>query len=204
MPIGTFTKKIQCQLRTAQELGQDAAGEETDGAAADGDEHVGAHGLAPLQGARELGDDDGDDHRGGERAADALDEPGRDEHGLAVGRPAGDGGEHEEAHAGQEDLLAADQVAEAPGQEEEAAEGDEVGVDHPGQAGLVEAEALLDVREGHIDDGAVERVHEHGQADDDQGDPAPAVAGGVVDIQGGSGHRSGRGDSHDLGTILEG
>ena len=182
----------------AQELGQDAAGEETDGAAADGDEHVGAHRLAALEGARELGDDDGDDHRGGERAADALDEAGRDEHGLAVGRSAGDGGEHEQGHAGQEHLLATDQVAEAAGEKEEAAEGDEVGVDDPGQAGLAEEKALLNVRERHVDDGAVEGVHEHGQADDDQGYPAPAVA-GCARVLGNGPYLF---DSHDFGIIL--
>ena len=132
--------------------------------------------------------------------ADALDEAGSDEHGLAVSRPAGDGSEHEERHAGEEDLLAADEVTQSAGQEEEAAEGDEVGVDDPGQAGLAEAQALLDVGEGHVDDGTVEGVHEHGQADDDQGYPAPAVARGVL-FQGNNPYLL---DSHDFGTILQG
>ncbi len=96
------------------------------------------------------------------------------------------------------------EVAQAAGHQEEAAEGDEVGVDHPGQAGLREVEALLDVGQGHVDDGAVQGVHEHGQADDDEGDPAPAVAGGVLGAEAGHGHRSGVGDSHDLGTIIGG
>ena len=109
-----------------------------------------------------------------------------DEHGLAVGRAAGDGRQGEQRDAGQEHLLAADEVAEAPGHEQEAPEADEVGVDDPGQAGLGEVQAALDVRERHVDDGAVERVHEHGQADDDQGDPAPAVAGGVVGAEEGA------------------
>ena len=112
-----------------------------------------------------------------------------DEHGLAVGRSAGDGGEGEQRHTGQEHLLAADEVAQAARHEEEAAEGDEVGVDHPGQAGLGEVQAVLDVRERHVDDGAVERVHEHGQADDDEGYPAPTVAGGVVAARWGRGDR---------------
>ena len=58
-----------------------------------------------------------------------------------VGRPARDGGEGEQADAGEEDLLSPDQVAQASRHEEEAAEGDEVGVDHPGQAGLAEVQA---------------------------------------------------------------
>ena len=161
----------------AQELGQDAAGKQPDGPAADGHEHVGAHRLRPFGRPRELRDDDGHDHRGRERPADPLHEAGADQHGLAVGGATGDGGQHEQRHAGQEHLLAADQVAQATGHQEETAEGDQVGVDYPGQAGLAEVEALLNVGEGHVDDGAVEGVHEHGQADDDEGYPAPAVAG---------------------------
>ena len=184
----------------AEELGQDAPGQEPDRAAADGDEDVGAHGLGPLEGVGKLGDDDGHDDRGGERAADALDEAGDHEHALVLGCTADDGGHGEEADAGEEHLLAADEVTQAAGQEEEAAEGDEVGVDDPGQAGLGEVEALLYVGQGHVHDGAVEGVHEHGQADDDQGYPAAAV-GLLVDPEVGDG--TGRGDSHDFGTIIE-
>ncbi len=184
----------------AQELGQDAAGKEPDGAAADGDEHVGAHCLGPLGRARELRDDDGHDDRRRERPADPLHEAGPDQHGLTVGGATGDGGKHEQSHAGQEHLLAADQVTQTAGHQKETAEGDQVGVDHPRQAGLAEVEALLNVGKGHVDDGAVERVHEHGQADDDEGYPAPAVAGGAPVLGNGSQLL----DSHDFGTILQG
>ena len=133
-----------------------------------------------------------------------------------LGGPAGDGGEREQRHSGQEHLLAAHEVAQAAGHEEEAPEGDEVGVDDPGQPGLGEVQAALDVRERHVDDGAIERVHEHGQADDHEGYPAPAVGGGAGRIRDGHG-RIGRaraggvsalstgsqsGNSHDFGTIL--
>ena len=45
--------------------------------------------------------------------------------------PHSDRGQREERHAGEEDALAADEVAEPPGQQEEAAERDQVGVDDP-------------------------------------------------------------------------
>jgi hypothetical protein len=43
----------------------------------------------------------------------------------------------------------------AAAEQEQAAEGDRVGVHHPLQAGAGEAERLLDVREGHVHDGGV-------------------------------------------------
>ena len=54
--------------------------------------------------------------------------------------------EGEQRHAGKEHLLAADEVAQPASHEQEAPEGDEVGVDDPGQTGLAEGEAALDGR----------------------------------------------------------
>ena len=86
----------------------------------------------------------------------------------------------EERHAAEEDALAADQVAQAPGQQQEAAERDQVGVDDPGQVGLRDVQVALDGRQRDVDDRAVERVHEHRQADDAECDPAARVAAGVL------------------------
>ena len=47
---------------------------------------------------------------------------------------------------GEEHRPAADQVAEAAGEQEQAAEGDQVGVDDPGEVVLAEAEVVLDRR----------------------------------------------------------
>ena len=86
--------------------------------------------------ARELGDDDREDHRCGECAADPLQEAGADQQSLARRQAAERGGDREDGHAGDEDPLAAEQVAEAPGEQEEASEADQEGVDDPGEVGL--------------------------------------------------------------------
>ena len=49
-----------------------------------------------------------------------------------------------------------------------AAEGEQVGVEHPGELAPGEAEALLDVGQGDVDDGGVEDDHELGREDDEQ------------------------------------
>ena len=63
-------------------LGEYATNQEADRSTADGDEHLGTHGLGAFGGSGELRDDDRDDHRGRDGAADALDEASSDQHGL--------------------------------------------------------------------------------------------------------------------------
>src|ERR1041385_6431320 len=52
------------------------------------------------------------------------------------------------------------QVAEAAAQQEAAAEGQHVGVDHPRQVGGGEVQVGLHGRQGDVDDGGVEDLHE--------------------------------------------
>ncbi len=80
-----------------------------------------------------------------------------------------------------------DDVTEAPSQEQEAAEGQQVGVHDPRERLLREAEVLPDRRERHADDGHVEHDHQVAQAEDDQREPAGAVVG----------------DGHRLGSFRE-
>ena len=94
-------------------------------------------------GARELGDQQGQDRGRGDRSAQSLEEPGRDQNALAVGQAAPDRSEREHDQPDQEHPLATEQVAQPAGQEQEAPERDHVGVDHPGQVGLREAEVPL-------------------------------------------------------------
>ena len=56
--------------------------------------------------------------------------------------PAGERGGGEEGESGEEDAPAAEEVAEPAGQQQQAAEGDQVGVDDPGEARLREAEVV--------------------------------------------------------------
>jgi hypothetical protein len=152
-------------------LDQRAADQQAERAAGGHDEHVRAHRLDALVGAGEVGHDQGDDHRGGDRAAEALQEPGGDQQQLAVGHPAERGGDREEGEAGEEDPLATDQVAKPSGHQEEAPVGDEVGADHPCEVGLREAQIALDDGQRDVDDRHVDDHHQLPEAYDDQRHP---------------------------------
>ena len=80
------------------------------------------------------------------------------------------------------------QVAEPSRQQQQAAEGDHVGVDDPGQLALAEAEIVLDRRQGDVDDRRVEDDHQHARAEHVEGEPAGAVFG----LFGGVGSHAGR------------
>ena len=154
-------------------LRQGAARKQSEGAAARDHEREHAHRLGALGRLLELGDDDGDDHARRQRAPEALQEAARDQVVGARGEPAAHRGDGEQEHARQEDLAAPDQVAEPAGDQQEAPVGDEVGVDHPRQAGLRKTKVALHERQRHVDDGRVEHDHQLPQADDDQGRPTP-------------------------------
>jgi hypothetical protein len=87
---------------------------------------------------------------------------------LAVGQRAAERGRGEEADADQEDLAAGEEVGGAPGQHQEAGEGQRVGVDDPLQAGVGEAERGVDVRQRDVDDRDVEDHHELRQTDGEE------------------------------------
>ncbi len=144
-------------------------------------EHVRAHRPGPLRGGGELGDDDREDHGGLGGRARAL-EQARGDHGALRGRePAEQRRQREGDHAREEHPLAADQVAEPAGQEQQAAEGDEERVDHPGEVRLAEAEIGLDRGQRDVHDRDVEDDHQLGEADDGEGRPAAAIGGGAGD-----------------------
>ena len=72
------------------------------------------------------------------------------------------------AMPGQERPAAAEEVAGAGAQEQQPAEGEQVRVEHPGELAPRETEALLDVREGDVDDGRVQDDHELGGQNHEQ------------------------------------
>ncbi len=172
-PIGTFTKKIQCQ---SQRLRQRAPGEQPDRAAPGGDERVQAHRLRLLGFLGELRDDDREDHRRGHRAADPLHEATGDQHRLAVRDAAEHRGGSEQDQPGEEDFLAADQIAHPSSEQQEAAEGDQIRVDHPREVALGEVQVVLDRGQRDVDDRRVEHHHQLAEAQHSQCDPAAALA----------------------------
>jgi hypothetical protein len=164
MPIGRLMMKIQCQLIASVRM---------------------PPASRPIEPLGEHRHDHAEDHGRGERAADPLHEAGADQHLLALRGGAGQGGGGEDGEAGKEDAALADEVADPPGQEQQAAEGDHVGVDDPGQLALAEAEVVLDRRQGDVDDGRVEDDHQHPRAEHVERQPAGAV---VVLLSRGGGH----------------
>ena len=152
MPIGTLMKKIQCQL---MRLGERAAGQQPDRAARRGDGAVDADGLGLLARLGEHRDDHAEHHGRAQRAADALHEARRRSAALASGR----GRRAAEAAVNtarpiEEDPPLADEVAEPPGEQQQAAERDQVRVDDPGEVALREAEVVLDRGQRDVHDRA--------------------------------------------------
>src|SRR5207245_11614751 len=93
----------------------------------------------------------------------------------ALGKPAQNRRSREQDHPGQEDLLAADEVAGPAGQEQQAAIGDQVRVDNPGELCRGEAQVALDRGQRDVHDRRVKDDHELAEADDDQSEPPPRV-----------------------------
>ena len=85
----------------------------------------------------------------------------------------------EQRDAEQEQLAVAVQVAEPAAEQQEAAEGEHVGVDHPDQRGLGELQVRADRRQRHVHDRGVEHDHQHAQAQHHQCQPAFARVGRV-------------------------
>ena len=84
---------------------------------------------------------------------------------VDVGRQRGDDGPGaEDRDAGEHDALATEDVAEHPGRQHEAGEGQRVAVDHPLQRGDARVEIALDVRQPDADDRVVEKGEEEDRA----------------------------------------
>ena len=75
-------------------------------------------------------------------------------------RPPTQGAEGEDRDADQEHPAAPEEISRPRPEEEEPAEGEDVGVDHPGKRAGREPEALLNVREGDVHDRRVQHHHQ--------------------------------------------
>jgi hypothetical protein len=116
---------------TAEEVGQDAAEQQAERAAAGGDRAPDAERLRPLLALGERGRDDRQRGGGDERAAEPLEPARRDEPLLASGEPVEQRGEGEDGDAPKEQPAPPEQVARPPAEQQEAAEDQRVAVDHP-------------------------------------------------------------------------
>ena len=165
-------------------LGEQAAGDQAGGPSGGGD--GGEQPDSPHPG-RPVGEEGGQQGQGGRRgqgAAHPLQGPGGQQHPAAGGEAAGERAQGEQGDAGHERPAPAEQVARSGTEQQQAAEGEHVGVQHPRQRRVREAEAALDMGQGHVHDGGVEHHHQLGGEDDpeDYGGMAAPPAGHSPEI----------------------
>ncbi len=112
-------------------LGEQAAGQQADRRARTG--HRGEHAEGPVAFGPlvEVGGDQGEGRRRADRAADALECAGGQQHAAVLREAAEQRGQPEQQSAGDEDPSPAEDVARASAEQQQAAEGERVGVDHP-------------------------------------------------------------------------
>ena len=160
-----------------ERVGDDAAEQHAGGAAAREDEAEDAHRLRPLRRLDEQGHDQRQRDCRDDRAADPLHGAGGDELALRARKAAGERREREDRDPDQEQPTVSEEVAEAPAEEEEAAEREQVGVDHPRERLLREAEVVADRRERDVHDRPVEDDHQVPEAEDEECEPTGAGIG---------------------------
>jgi hypothetical protein len=135
------------------------------------------HGAPDPERTRPLGwflerhGEDGQRGGGQHRRAQALQGARTDQHELVLRQGAHQAGTGEEQQTEHEDASAPEQVCGAAAQEQEAAEGQGVGIDHPLQARCGEAEVALHRGEGDVHDGQVEDDHELAHTHEGQDHP---------------------------------
>ena len=160
-----------------EEVREDPAGEHPEGPTSGEDEPEDAHRLGTVGRLGEEHHRERERDRRDKRAAEALDRARGHQLPLRGREPAGERGEGEERDADQEHAALPEEVAQPPAQQQEAAEREQVGVDHPGERGLREAEVVPDRREGDVHDRHIQHDHQVAEAEDDQREPACAAGG---------------------------
>ncbi|MNY02906.1 hypothetical protein D3C86_1354970 [compost metagenome] len=110
-------------------------------------------------------------HRQHQCPAQALDHPRADQHAQAVGQGAQQRAEAEQQDGAEENALGAEAVGNPAGSRDQDGHGEHVGDDHRLHAQRVFGQVPGHGRQGGVEDGAVERLHEKGNRHD-PGDPA--------------------------------
>ena len=157
-----------------QRARQQAAEQHAEAASAGAHEAVDAHRLRPVPGFGEDVHDERQRDGGDHGAAEALQRARGNEDRLRAGDSADQRRRGKERDAGEEQPALAVEVAEPPAEQEEPAVGEHVGVDHPHQRAVGEAEAALDRRQRDVHDRGVEHDHELARAQHVQGEPSLA------------------------------
>ena len=149
---------------------------QADGRAAGGDRSEEGEGAVAGGLVGSARGEEGEHARCGERRADALEGTGRDELAGRLGEAAERRGDGEDREAGLEGAQATEDVAQSAAEEQQAAEGEGVGVEHPRQGRRSEGQVGVDAGERDVHDGGVEHDHQLGDEDDrDAGGGAAGV-----------------------------
>jgi hypothetical protein len=176
-----------------QVLGEDPAEQQADRGAAAGDRAEDPEGGVALL---RVGERRGQQRecRGGEECAeDALQGTGGDEDAEGLRGPAEGGGDGEADQADDEGGLAAEEVADAAAEQQQAAEGEGVGGDDPLAVLVREGQGGLGGRQRDVHDRRVEDDHQLSEAEDPEDRPAAGVV-GVVRVGGHGSLRCGAGE----------
>ncbi len=155
----------------AEQIGQRPTEQHTCCAASGEDKTDDPHRLRTLRGLGEEDHDQRERNRGDDGAAEPLNRTGDDEEGLRVGKPAGKRRDRELGDPDQEESPLAVEVPEAAGQQQKAAERQQIRVHDPRERGLGEAEVGPNRRQRHVHDRRVEDDHQISQAEQVQGQP---------------------------------
>ena len=157
-----------------QGVGEDAAEEHARGGAEAADGAPDAERDVPLAAFGKGRHQDRERSRRDRGGAEALEGAGADQRPLGPREPAEERADRERDQADHEDAPAAEQVRGSPAQEQEAAEDERVGGDHPLQVRLGEVEIRLDRGKSDVHDRDVEHNHELDGAKERQCEPFQA------------------------------
>ena len=152
----------------AQRLDDHPAEEQPDGATGARDGAPDGERAVSVRPFGEGGEDDREGRRRDHRAAEPLQAPGDQQHPLGLREPTEQRSAGEDGDPGHEQPAASEPVGGAPAEQQEAAEDQGVGVQHPGEALFGEADVDLDRRQRDVDDGRVQHDHELRHRDERQ------------------------------------
>ena len=174
-PIGTLTRKIQCQLSASVSTPPSSTPRLPPPDI--------TNPKMPIAFARSPGSVKRfiikrQRYRGDDGAADPLHCARSDQQPLRRRHAASDRGDREERDADQEQAPVSEEIAEPPAEQQKAAEGEQIGIDDPGERRLGEAEVLPDRRQCDVHDRRVEDDHQVAQAEDIEREPAGSVVQG--------------------------
>ena len=149
--------------------GEQAAGDQADRGAADAHRGVDAHRPVARGSFGEGGGDQGQRGRRDDRAADSLQCAGGQQPCLGGGEPASQRRYREQDDPGDEHAAPAQDVTGPAAQQQQAAEGQRVGVHDPFQARARKPERMLDMGKRDVHDRRVKHHHQLCGGDNDQG-----------------------------------